>query len=161
MTKSESEKLGIQGLGWIVRRSQQPVPGLTPFYQAAVGLRQLRPAAPSGNVMLWSGDLVMFELSALTVGPDSLARMDDMSFMFRARNFEVAKAALLTVGAIIEREDATRRNDSGVAGSTTRRQLSTGCACRCDLAQRRNHTSEHARFARSLARYRLDQSEGG
>ena len=107
MTKSESEKLGIQGLGWIVRRSQQPVPGLTPFYQAAVGLRQLRPAAPSGNVMLWSGDLVMFELSALTVGPDSLARMDDMSLMFRARNFEVAKAALLTVGAIIEREDAT------------------------------------------------------
>jgi predicted enzyme related to lactoylglutathione lyase len=105
MTKSASEKLGIQGLGWIVRRSQQPPAILMPFYQAALGVRQLRPAAPTGNVMLWSGDIVMLELSSLVVSSDSLARKNDLSIVFRARNYDAAKAAMLKAGAVIERED--------------------------------------------------------
>jgi predicted enzyme related to lactoylglutathione lyase len=106
MAKTESEQLGIQGLGWIVRRTAQPPAALSAFYQAALGLRQLRPAAPSGNVMLWSGDLGMFELSALTSGADSEARKDDLAFLLRARDYDKAKAAILAAGATLEREEA-------------------------------------------------------
>jgi predicted enzyme related to lactoylglutathione lyase len=105
MVKLASEKLGIQGLGWIVRRTAQAPAALTPFYQAALGLRQLRPAGPTGTVMLWAGDIVMFELGVLALGADTHARRDDFSFLMRARDFEGAKKALLAAGAKTERED--------------------------------------------------------
>jgi len=105
MAKTASEQLGIQGLGWIVRRTIQSPAALTAFYQAALGLRQLRPAAPTGNVMMWAGDIGMFELSALTQGVDSDARKDDLSFLLRARDYGKAKAAVLGAGAKVEREE--------------------------------------------------------
>ncbi len=105
MAKSASEKLGIQGLGWIVRRSLQTPASLTPFYQAAFGLRQLRPAAATGSVMLWSGDIVMFEANTLVLGSDTLARKGDFDFVFRARNFDAAKAAILKAGAVVADEN--------------------------------------------------------
>lgn len=105
MAKTPSEQLGIQGLGWIVRRTAQPPAALTAFYQAALGLRQLRPAAPTGSVMMWAGDIGMFELSALTPSPDAEARKDDLSFLLRARDYDTAKSALISAGAKVEREE--------------------------------------------------------
>lgn len=105
MARTASERLGIQGLGWIVRRTLRSPAALTPFYQAALGLRQLRPAAPSGSVMLWAGDIVMFESSALTPGPDTDARRGELVFLMRARDYSRAKAAMLATGARVLRED--------------------------------------------------------
>ncbi len=105
MTSTTSEQLGIQGLGWIVRRAEQGPESLVSFYQTALGLRQLRPAAPSGNVMLWAGDIVMLELSTLNVGADSLARRDDFSFLLRAHDYDHAKKAVSESKATIDREE--------------------------------------------------------
>jgi predicted enzyme related to lactoylglutathione lyase len=105
MAKTASEKLGVQGLGWIVRRARIAPSALTPFYVQALGLRQLRPAGPTGSMMLWMGDITMFELSNLTPDPDSQARAEDFSFFMRTRDYAAAKAAVLSAGARVEREE--------------------------------------------------------
>ena len=75
MTTVTSERLGIQGLGWIVRRSLGPPAELAAFYGAAWGLSAPRPAGPPGSLMLWGGDLAMLELSVLTPGAGTQARV--------------------------------------------------------------------------------------
>jgi predicted enzyme related to lactoylglutathione lyase len=104
MAKTTSEKLGVQGLGWIVRRARLAPASLTPFYVAALGLRQFRPAGPTGSIMLWLGDVAMFELGNLSPAADSQARAADFSFFLRTRNYNATKAAVLAAGATIERE---------------------------------------------------------
>ena len=105
MTKTTSEQLGIQGLGWIVRRAEQGPASLVSFYQTALGLRQLRPAGPTGSVMLWAGDIVMLELSTLTVGVDSLARRDDFGFLLRAHDYDHTKKVVTQAKATVDREE--------------------------------------------------------
>ncbi|MDX2144803.1 MAG: VOC family protein [Rhodospirillaceae bacterium] len=99
MARSTSADLGVQGLGWVVRRYAAGPNAIVPFYQSALGLRQLRPPGPTGAVMLWAGDIVMLEVSGLSTGPDSAARQGDMTVIMRVRDFGRAKAMMTAAGA--------------------------------------------------------------
>ncbi|MSO96693.1 MAG: VOC family protein [Rhodospirillaceae bacterium] len=99
MALTASQKLGIQGLGWVVRRVPQGPKGLVPFYQSALGLRQLRPPGPTGAVMLWAGDLTMFEASTLAASSDAAARQNEITVLMRTRQFERAQTMVNAAGA--------------------------------------------------------------
>ena len=100
---------GIQGFGWYVRRSKDSPANVIPFYQAALGLRQLRPPGPGGVIMLWTGDIGMFEINVLVPTAESVARKDDITLVMRARNYERAKAMMLAAGAKLASEDSASR----------------------------------------------------
>lgn len=104
MSKVTAEKLGIQGLGWIVRRSAEPPAQLVPFYKAAWGLSAPRPASPRGAVMLWAGDMTMFEISTLTPGVGTQSRADEMSVVLRTSDFAKALGRMRDAGASLVAE---------------------------------------------------------
>jgi predicted enzyme related to lactoylglutathione lyase len=101
-----SQQLGIQGLGWIVRRTMKPPPELVPFYIAAWGLRAPRPPGPTGAIMLWAGDVTMFEVSTLTAGASTQSRTDEMSVMMRSDDFPKALSRMRNAGASLVAERA-------------------------------------------------------
>lgn len=90
----------IQGLGWFVRRTVKDQYKLAEFYETNFGMRTVRPPAPppQNNKMLWSGDILMFELSARVADPDGEARMPDTIPVLRARNFDAVVARLAALG---------------------------------------------------------------
>jgi predicted enzyme related to lactoylglutathione lyase len=97
----------VQGLGWFVRRTAKDPFKLADFYESAFGMRTVRPPAPPPlrNKMLWSGDILMFELSARETDAEGDERIADMTPILRARNFDAAKSQALAAGAILV-EDA-------------------------------------------------------
>jgi predicted enzyme related to lactoylglutathione lyase len=94
-----SEELGIQGLGWIVRRIPLPPADLVPFYQAAWGLSAPRGPSPRGALMLWAGDLTMFEITTLTTGADTDSRAAELAPVMRTSDFEAALRRMRSAGA--------------------------------------------------------------
>lgn len=104
MTHNTAEQLGIQGLGWFVRRSPQPPAELVPFYTAAWGLSAPRQPGPTGSVMLWGGDLAMIEIAGLTPGAGSQSRTDEMSVIMRAHDFPKALQRMRAAGASLVAE---------------------------------------------------------
>lgn len=90
----------IQGLGWFVRRTVKDQFKLADFYEKNFGMRTVRPPAPPprNNKMLWSGDILMFELSSRQGDPDGEARLPDMIPVLRARNFDAVVARLAAAG---------------------------------------------------------------
>ncbi len=94
-----SEQLGIQGLGWFVRRGLVAPADMVPFYTAAWGLRAPRPPGPTGALMLWAGDLSMLEISTLTPGAGSRSRADEMSVIMRTADFPKALSRMRAAGA--------------------------------------------------------------
>jgi predicted enzyme related to lactoylglutathione lyase len=99
MSRARSVELGVQGLGWVVRRYAAGPAAIVSFYQSALGLRQLRPPGPTGAVMLWSGDLAMLEVSTLAPGSETTALQDELTVIMRARDFDRAKAMMIAAGA--------------------------------------------------------------
>ncbi|MDX2222182.1 MAG: VOC family protein [Rhodospirillaceae bacterium] len=96
----------IQGLGWFVRRTTNDPLALAAFYEAAVGLRAVRPPREGfRNRMLWAGDIAMFETAARAASPAGAARIGDAVPVLRARDYEAAKAAALAAGARLQREE--------------------------------------------------------
>jgi predicted enzyme related to lactoylglutathione lyase len=96
----------IQGLGWFVRRTAGDPLALAAFYEAAVGLRAVRPPREGfRNRMLWAGDIAMFETAARTASAEGAARTGDLVPVFRARDYDAAKAAALAAGARLQREE--------------------------------------------------------
>jgi predicted enzyme related to lactoylglutathione lyase len=96
---TSSEQLGIQGLGWIVRRVAAGPGALVSFYSAALGLPAPRSPGPTGSVMLWAGDLTMLEISTLAPGPGTASRVDEMSVMMGTRDFATALGRAREAGA--------------------------------------------------------------
>lgn len=69
-------------------------------------MRSVRPP-PVGvapNKMLWTGDLVMFELSQRTVTPDGDARIGDLLPVLRARDYDTAIKNVLAAGGTLTEE---------------------------------------------------------
>lgn len=90
----------VQSLGWIVRRTPAEPIQAAKFYENALGMRSVRPP-PVGvapNKMLWTGDIVMFELSARTATPEGDARIGDLVPVLRARDFDTARKNILAGG---------------------------------------------------------------
>jgi hypothetical protein len=100
MTTPRARELGIQGLGWFVRRFVEPATAVEPFYATALRLQALRPR-PSGtrSLMLWAGDLTMVELNVLNAAPGSEARRDEMSLVMRTASCGSALRHLQASGA--------------------------------------------------------------
>ncbi len=94
-----SEELGIQGLGWIVRRVPVPPADLVPFYQAAWGLPAPRGPSPKGALMLWAGDLTMFEITTLTAGAGTDSRAAELSPIMCTSDFQAALSRMRSAGA--------------------------------------------------------------
>ena len=111
VTTVTAEQLGIQGLGWIVRRGYKIPPEMVPFYQAAWGLNAPRPPGPSGAVMLWGGDLTMFEVSTLTPGASTPSRAGEMSVVMATSDFPTSLRRKLDAGAsqVREKKEPLRR----------------------------------------------------
>jgi predicted enzyme related to lactoylglutathione lyase len=99
-----AEQLGVQGLGWFVRRSPQPPTDLVPFYAAAWGLSAPRPPGPTGSVMLWAGDLSMFEITTLTPGAGTQSRAGEMSLTMLTSDFPKALRRMRQAGASLVAE---------------------------------------------------------
>jgi predicted enzyme related to lactoylglutathione lyase len=93
-------ELGIQGLGWVIRRFAEPAEDVVAFYQPALQLQSFRPRPP-GNpaVMLWAGDLTMVELSRLQPAAGTEARLHDMSLVMRTADCGLAMRHLVDSGA--------------------------------------------------------------
>ena len=99
MANETSEQLGIQGLGWIVRRGMQLPPEMVPFYKAAWGLNAPRGPGPTGAMMLWGGDLTMFEVSTLTPGASTASRAGEMSVVMATSDLPMSLRRMQDAGA--------------------------------------------------------------
>ncbi len=100
MTSPGARELGIQGLGWFVRRYVEPVSEVEPFYVTALRLQALRPRPPgTRSLMLWAGDLTMVELNVLNPAPGSDARRDEVSLVMRTARCGSALRHLQRSGA--------------------------------------------------------------
>ena len=99
MAEFAAERLGIQSLGWFVRRGLKPPGEIAPFYQSAWGLRAPRSPGPTGSMMFWGGDLAMFEVAPLTPGPSSASRAGEMSVVMGTSDFRISWQRMLDAGA--------------------------------------------------------------
>ncbi|MCB2107403.1 MAG: VOC family protein [Rhodobacteraceae bacterium] len=97
---------GIQGLGWFVRRSSDPV-ALAAFYTAAIGLPELRriETADAKTVMLRAGTFSVFELSLGGEPPSPDPAETECTPLFRSRNLADAVAKAQGAGAKIIGEE--------------------------------------------------------
>jgi predicted enzyme related to lactoylglutathione lyase len=105
-SRSREESLLVQGLGWVVRRTAISPIEAAKFYETAFGMRPVRPP-PIGvppNKMLWTGDIVMFELSMWTETAAGKARIGDLTPVLRARDYDAAKAMIIAAGASLIEE---------------------------------------------------------
>ena len=111
MTATPMRRLGIQGLGWVIRRFTEPATTVVPYYTAALQLQSFRPRPPgSGAVMMWAGDLTMVELSRLQPTAGTEARLAEMSLVMRTTSCGSALQHLLKSGATpISRDHAPTR----------------------------------------------------
>lgn len=86
-----ARELGIQGLGWVVRRYVERPADVAPFYKNTFGMDSFRRfyssalvQSPTQSQMLWAGDLVMLEINALAVGVGTEARLHDVALLLRS-----------------------------------------------------------------------------
>ncbi len=100
MNTPRSRQLGIQGLGWVVRRFVEPATTVESFYARALRLQGLRPRPPeTRSLMLWAGDLTMIELNVLRRGAGTDARLQDVSVVMRTTDCGAALRHLDESGA--------------------------------------------------------------
>jgi catechol 2,3-dioxygenase-like lactoylglutathione lyase family enzyme len=100
MTPPRPRELGIQGLGWVIRRFAEPAEPVVAFYAPALRLQSFRPRPPgNGAVMMWAGDLTMLELSRLQPGAGTEARLQEMSLVMRTTDCGQAMRHLAASGA--------------------------------------------------------------
>ena len=100
MTTPGARQLGVQGLGWVIRRYTESAESVAGFYAAALQLQSFRPRPPgSGAVMMWAGDLTMVELSRLQPGAGTEARQLEMSLVMRTASCGSALQHLVRSGA--------------------------------------------------------------
>ena len=99
-----AEQLGVQGLGWFVRRTLEPPPELAAFYKTAWGLHAPRGPGPTGSIMLWAGNVTMLEISTLTAAPGSQSRADEMSVTMGTADFDKTLRRMRSAGASLVAE---------------------------------------------------------
>jgi len=102
---------GIQGLGWFVRRTEQPL-NLTAFYRDALGLVELRRWEVEGEegAMLYAGDVGVFEINTIGKGGarplgSETPETAPCTPVFRVHGAGSVADRLTAAGATIERDD--------------------------------------------------------
>lgn len=102
----------IQGLGWLLRRTHDPV-SLGAFYEKAVGLARLRTwdTPDYQGMMLWAGGVCTFETNVLGDSPQTSAEGSQVIPVFRTRDLEATTQRIVSAGALeIGREEDARAN---------------------------------------------------
>ncbi len=103
-------KTGIQGLGWFLRRSEDPIK-LGAFYEQNLGLPRLRSwdTSDSSGVMLWAGHTAVLETNRLAQDAALRHSTSQCIPVFRSPNLPAAERALAAAGTHPAEEESDER----------------------------------------------------
>jgi predicted enzyme related to lactoylglutathione lyase len=101
--KRTAEQLGVQGLGWVIRRIATETTPLAKFYEQAWGVYQPRQGvSPSGARMLWAGDITMLGIAVLDPTVTAESRHDELSVVMATGDFSAALQRVREAGAVLQ-----------------------------------------------------------
>jgi len=103
----------VQGLGWFVRRTANPIE-LGRFYEQALGLPRLRSWETDGHAgaMYWAGEVCVFETNLIGEKAATGTRESQCIPVFRSHDHEASVERLLSGGAGILRSERDERADT-------------------------------------------------
>jgi len=101
---------GIQGLGWFLRRTSDPI-ALGRFYETALGLPRLRSwrTDDHAGAMMWAGDVCVFETNVIGDDVPLLPGDSQCIPVFRSHDPDRSRARLVANGARPARVEEDRR----------------------------------------------------
>ena len=103
----------VQGLGWFVRRTADPI-ALGRFYERALGLPRLRSWESDGHAgaMYWAGEVCVFETNMIGEEPLTGTRESQCIPIFRSHDQEASVERLVHNGAGFLRSESDERAET-------------------------------------------------
>ena len=103
----------VQGLGWFVRRTADPI-ALGRFYERALGLPRLRSWETDGHAgaMYWAGEVCVFETNLIGEEPLTGTRESQCIPVFRSHDLEASVERLVRNGAGFLRSESDERAET-------------------------------------------------